>query len=175
VFITFVTGAARNPTPEATDSSPVALSAPPPAPPPPPIRPMHRYHPSPGPPAPPPPAPPPPRLPSAIGGYRLPPLPPRGIVQPPSPPPLPPRNILRTHHVANPPPPPAPPPIPVARSPTPPMVTMLMEMGFERPVARIAVERCENFDSSRPPDENIDVLLNWILDHPDAVADEERR
>ena len=48
-------------------------------------------------------------------------------------------------------------------------------MGFDQPVARIAVERCENFDDTRPPDENIDVLLNWILDHPDAVADEERR
>ena len=51
----------------------------------------------------------------------------------------------------------------------------LIEMGFDRPVARIAVERCENYDSSRPPDENLDVLLNWILDHPNAVADEEKR
>jgi len=55
------------------------------------------------------------------------------------------------------------------------MVNTLIEMGFARPVARIAVERCENYDSSRPPDENLDVLLNWILDHPNAVADEEKR
>jgi len=55
------------------------------------------------------------------------------------------------------------------------MVNTLIEMGFDRPVARIAVEQCENYDSSRPPDENLDVLLNWILDHPDAVAEEEKR
>ena len=147
--------------------------------------------------------PPPPGLPSA--GVRGPPPPPAGMrpgpppgpppsgnVGPPLPPPLPPRNIPRyaeegpspmPSRSLPPPPPPvappilpvSPPPVPVARSPTPPMVTMLMEMGFDRPVARVAVERCENFDDSRPPDENIDVLLNWILDHPNAVADEERR
>ena len=183
-------------TPETADPSSVRES-PPPAPPPPPIGPLHHYRSYRGPPVP----PPPPGPPTGIRGPPLPPAsgrplpflhpPPGGI---PPPPELPPRNIPR-HTVAGqsalpsrsslsrPPPPiplaphapPPPPPPPVARSPTPPMVTMLMEMGFDRPVARVAVERCENFDNSRPPDENIDVLLNWILDHPNAVADEEQR
>lgn len=185
-------------TPESGDPSSVIRGTPPPAPPPPPIGPLHLYRSSWGPPVP----PPPPGIPSA--GIRGPPPPP-GIMRPlpppgpprsmrvlldsailPPPPYLPPRNIPRpgggqsatSFRSSVPPPPPLPlatPPPPVARSPTPPMVTMLMEMGFDRPVARVAVERCENFDNSRPPDENIDVLLNWILDHPDAVADEERR
>ena len=170
VIYGFITDDARTSTPE---TSPVPVEAPPPAPPPPPIGPVHHYRSSPRPPVP----PPPPGLPSAaIRGP--PPLP---SIVPPAPL-VPPRNIPRPTGANLPPaisrltpPPPAPPPPPMARSPTPPMVTMLIEMGFDRPVARIAVERCENFDDTRPPDENIDVLLNWILDNPDAVADEERR
>ena len=190
IYVFITDGAARtSSTPEALNS--VAVNAPPPAPPPPPIGPSHQYRSSSIPIPPPPPLlvrGPPPR---GVG----PPAPPIGIMPPA--PPLPPRNILRASRQSlipagppHPPPapplpppapiillatPPLPPPPPVARSPTPPMVTMLMEMGFDRPVARIAVERCENFDDTRPPDENIDVLLNWILGHPDAVADEEIR
>ena len=171
VSVPSLTDGARTSTPE---TSPVAMEAPPPAPTPPPIGPVHHYHSSPRPPV----APPPPGLLSAAlttpRGVRAGPPPPPPPPLPSVPPalPLPPRNIPR-HAGAN--LPPAAPPPPVARSPTPPMVTMLIEMGFDLPIARIAVERCENFDNTRPPDENIDVLLNWILDHPDAVADEERR
>ena len=48
-------------------------------------------------------------------------------------------------------------------------------MGFMRVVVDIACRRCEIPDDVTEPQQKIDLIITWILEHPDAIEDEEQR
>ncbi|XP_064390094.1 probable E3 ubiquitin-protein ligase HERC1 isoform X2 [Halichondria panicea] len=59
-----------------------------------------------------------------------------------------------------------------ARAPTPPIVNTFMDMGFSRAQVNIALNRCE-VPSNSTEEARMQLLVSWIIDHPNAVAEEE--
>ena len=52
---------------------------------------------------------------------------------------------------------------------------MLIEMGFSREVVEIACRRCEMPADDGGVQQRLDLIVTWLLEHPNAMEEEERR